>query len=260
MSIELPVVVRLDGTNAEEGRAILAEAALAERPRRADDARGGAEGGGALAMSRTSGRSDGMRVRRVGRAPAGRGPRPARGLGRGCADRARRRHRRRPRRATVAGSRARGRDDGRGAGDAAGRHLRGRAPAVRRRELRPRRMPHGGAPLRRCPRSGAGDGPCGARPRADRRHREHGRRDRGGGAPSRPLARAQLHRRRVARDRRRSGSGPRRCRLLRPFLRRRRVADPHRVRGRGGGARARACSGRGSPTAVSRSTRSRSTR
>ncbi len=41
MTIEHPIVVRLDGTNAEEGRQLLADAAPDERPRGADDARGG---------------------------------------------------------------------------------------------------------------------------------------------------------------------------------------------------------------------------
>ena len=39
MTIDAPIVVRLDGTNAEEGRRILAEAAPPERARRPDDAR-----------------------------------------------------------------------------------------------------------------------------------------------------------------------------------------------------------------------------
>ena len=51
MAIELPIVVRLDGTNAEEGRRMLAEAAPAEPPRRADDARRRPARGGAGGMS-----------------------------------------------------------------------------------------------------------------------------------------------------------------------------------------------------------------
>ena len=47
MAIEEPIVVRLDGTNAEEGRRLLREAAPRESPRRADDARGGQARGGA---------------------------------------------------------------------------------------------------------------------------------------------------------------------------------------------------------------------
>jgi succinyl-CoA synthetase beta subunit len=46
MSIELPIVVRLDGTNAEEGRAILAEAAppnLRVEPTMLDAARAAVE-------------------------------------------------------------------------------------------------------------------------------------------------------------------------------------------------------------------------
>ena len=51
MKIELPIVVRLDGTNAEEGRKMLADAAPPEPLRRADDARGRAARGGAGRMT-----------------------------------------------------------------------------------------------------------------------------------------------------------------------------------------------------------------
>ena len=51
MSLELPIVVRLDGTNAEEGRRILAEAAPREPPGLADDARGGEARRGARGMT-----------------------------------------------------------------------------------------------------------------------------------------------------------------------------------------------------------------
>ena len=51
MSLELPIVVRLDGTNAEEGRRILAEAAPLEPPRLADHARGGEDRGGARGVT-----------------------------------------------------------------------------------------------------------------------------------------------------------------------------------------------------------------
>ena len=47
----LPIVVRLDGTNAEEGRQILARRRAAEPLRRADDARRGAARGGAGGVS-----------------------------------------------------------------------------------------------------------------------------------------------------------------------------------------------------------------
>ena len=47
MTIEHPIVVRLDGTNAEEGRKLLDGRGAAEPPRRADDARRGAARGGA---------------------------------------------------------------------------------------------------------------------------------------------------------------------------------------------------------------------
>ncbi len=46
-----PIVVRLDGTNAVEGRQILADAGQAEHPSRGDDARGRAARGGARRMS-----------------------------------------------------------------------------------------------------------------------------------------------------------------------------------------------------------------
>ena len=48
----VPFVVRLDGTNDEEGRELLAEAEPAERARRGDDARGGREGRRARAKRR----------------------------------------------------------------------------------------------------------------------------------------------------------------------------------------------------------------
>ncbi len=51
VEIAVPLVVRLDGTNAEEGRRILAEAAGAGHPRRADDARRRPSGRGARSMS-----------------------------------------------------------------------------------------------------------------------------------------------------------------------------------------------------------------
>ena len=51
MKIELPIVVRLDGTNAEEGRRHPRRRRAAEPLRRADDARGGAARGGAGGMT-----------------------------------------------------------------------------------------------------------------------------------------------------------------------------------------------------------------
>ena len=47
MGLELPIVVRLDGTNAEEGRRILARRVAPESPHRGDDARRRAARGGA---------------------------------------------------------------------------------------------------------------------------------------------------------------------------------------------------------------------
>ena len=106
-TIEQPIVVRLDGTNAEEGRRLLAEAGAAEPLRRADDARRGEARGGAGGMTDTWSERAEAYARERG-APRGRGPRPARRLcepGRGQ-DRARRRDRRRPRRAAAARGRA----------------------------------------------------------------------------------------------------------------------------------------------------------
>ena len=52
VEIDVPIVVRLDGTNADEGRRVLADAGRAGDPRRADDARRGpARGGARAAMS-----------------------------------------------------------------------------------------------------------------------------------------------------------------------------------------------------------------
>ena len=50
MALELPIVVRLDGTNAEEGRQILRDAALPEPPHRGDHARRRAASGGARGL------------------------------------------------------------------------------------------------------------------------------------------------------------------------------------------------------------------
>ena len=83
----------------------------------------------------------------------------------GCATRARRRDRRGPRRPAAARGRARGRELRPGAGDGAGRRLRRRGAALRRRELRRRRL-HG-APRTTSPIVAAGARRDGARqPRA----------------------------------------------------------------------------------------------
>ena len=107
MGLELPIVVRLDGTNAEEGRRILAEAA----PPNLHVSPTMLEAAGAPWSSRHD-----RRLERAGRAvphergpPRGARPRSARRVGRGRAHGARRRDRRRPRRATPARGRARGR-------------------------------------------------------------------------------------------------------------------------------------------------------
>ena len=72
MSLELPIVVRLDGTNAEEGRQDPRRGGAGEPPRRADDARGGEARRGAGGMTSTDHWSEpGAGVRRVGRASRG---------------------------------------------------------------------------------------------------------------------------------------------------------------------------------------------
>ena len=53
IDIEVPLVVRLDGTNSEEGLALLAEADLAEPPPGEDDARRRRESGRAGRLERT---------------------------------------------------------------------------------------------------------------------------------------------------------------------------------------------------------------
>ena len=98
-----PIVVRLDGTNAEEGRQILADAGPREHPSRGDDARRRAARGGAGGMTDIwNERAEAYRDEpdACGR----RRPRPRRRVVRAGAgrDRARRRHRRRPRRAAAA--------------------------------------------------------------------------------------------------------------------------------------------------------------
>ena len=138
IEIAVPIVVRLDGTNAEEGRRILADAAppsLHVEPTMLDAARRAVELAG---MTRRPGAS----------APSSTATSTAHSRGAdldlvvewaaGLRDGDRRRDRRRARRAAAARGRARGRELRPGAGDAARRHLLRRGPAVRRRELRPR--------------------------------------------------------------------------------------------------------------------------
>ena len=104
----VPIVVRLDGTNADEGRRILAEAGAAEPRRRADDARRRPARGGARGMSDAwSERAELYRTSRcTARAPTSSSDRR---VGRGSADGARCRDRGRARRPAAARGRARGR-------------------------------------------------------------------------------------------------------------------------------------------------------
>ena len=122
------------------------------------------------------------------------------------------------------------------AGHAPGRHLPRRVAALRGRRLRHRRVPHGGAPLRRPRRGGARDGARESGSGARRRHRLHGRRDRAGRDTARPVPRPELHRGRVAPLPR--GGSPRRRRrpAARPCVRLRGLARADGVRGRGGSA------------------------
>ena len=132
------------------------------------------------------------------RAPAGRGSRPDRALGRGRRDRARRRHRRRSCRAPAARGRGRGGQLRPGAGHEAGRDLPGRGSPVRRQRLRSRRQPDRAAPLRRHRRRRRRDGARQQPPRRRRGHAVRERAGRGGREAPRPHARPLLHRGGVA--------------------------------------------------------------
>ena len=137
MTIEQPIVVRLDGTNAEEGRKVLADAAPDGPLRRGDDAGRRAQGRGAGDVSDWSSRAEAYR-----NAPEHREGEDLDLIVRwaeGAETGARRRHRRRSCRAPAARGGARGRQLRPGAGDEAGRDLPRRGPPVRRQRLRPRR-------------------------------------------------------------------------------------------------------------------------
>ena len=110
IEIDVPIVVRLDGTNAEEGRQILADAAHAERSTSSRRCSTRPGGGGARGMSDVwSERAEAYRDERGAR--DGRRPRPRRRVGEPARrDRARRRDRRRPRRAPAARGGRAGRD------------------------------------------------------------------------------------------------------------------------------------------------------
>ena len=190
MTIEQPIVVRLDGTNAEEGRKVLADAAPAERStsrRRCWTARARPwsswgwltepERGGGLRCGRGDERL-GSRAEAYRNAPEQREGEDLDlivALGRGLAHGARRRHRRRPRGAAAARGRPAGRQRRSGAGDAAGRDLPRRGSALRGRRLRPRRLADRTASLLRHRGGGGRDG---ARRRRPRRRRGHALRER----------------------------------------------------------------------------------
>ena len=169
MTIEDPIVVRLDGTNAEEGRKILAEAAPANlhvEPTMLD-ARQARRG--ALAVTDVwSERAEAYRnapEQREGEdldriVEWARGSRTALDVA----------TRRRPRGAAAARGRARGRQRRSRARHAGRRDLPRRAPPVRRRRVRPRRHPDRAAPLRGHRRWRRRDGARRARPRDRRGH------------------------------------------------------------------------------------------
>ena len=156
MAIDHPIVVRLDGTNAEEGRRLLKEAAppnLHVEPTMLEAAKRAVE-----LAEMTDVWSD--RAEAYRQSPAhreGPGPRCDRRVVGRPGDGPRRRDGRRARRAAAARGRAR-RDDGRpGRRDGAGRRLARGAVALRGRELRPRGLAARSAPLlrraqRRCAR------------------------------------------------------------------------------------------------------------
>ena len=236
-----PIVVRLDGTNAEEGRQILADAGrenIHPEATMLDGARRAVE----LAAMTDVWNERAEAYRKSADARVRRRPRPRRRLVRAGAgrDRARRRHRRRPRRAAPAGGGSEGRHRRRGARHGARRDRAGRPSPVRRRELRRRGLPHRRAPLPGRARRGEGDGARRARPRRDLRQHVHERDRRGGRPATRSEPRPQLRRGRVAhvlrarrpRGRRRGGHGARH--------RLRGLARPHRDAGRRPPARPRA--------------------
>ena len=198
MTIEHPIVVRLDGTNAEEGRKLLADAAppnLEVEPTMLDAARRAVELGEMTDV--WSERARGVPPERG--APRGPGSRPDRRVGRGLR---RRRSTSRPAAGTsraAARGRAERRHHRRGAGHAARRdRARGgpaRSPTARPTWSSPARRP----PLRRRPRRGARDGAGRREDGRDRRQHVRRRGARGGRARPRPVARPLLHGRGVAR-------------------------------------------------------------
>ena len=141
MTIEVPIVVRLDGTNAVEGRKLLTDAAppnLEVEPTMLD-AR--ARRSWRWSLAKMTGTMSGRRRSSDERAgvppergaPRRPGSRPDRRVGRGVLDRDRRRDRRRARRTRAARGRGERRHHRRGAGHAARRDRARGGPPVRRR-------------------------------------------------------------------------------------------------------------------------------
>ena len=194
MPIEHPIVVRLDGTNAEEGRRILAERRREPPPRRRCSTRPA----GPWSWRVTDVWSERAELYRERGAARGRGPRPDRRVGDGREHGARRRDRRRPRRPAAARGRARGRHDDPSPGmrpdvicpaehlpfaDAASTSSSAGSPRTTSRTSRAAVPRWRASPARR----------------DRRRHALPGRGGRGGGAPPRPVPRPHLQRGRVAR-------------------------------------------------------------
>src|SRR5581483_2692703 len=172
----------------------------------------------------------------------GTGPRPRRRMVRAGRrrHRARRRHRRRPRGAETARGGRHRRHHRPGTRHGGRHHSAGREPPVRRRELRRRRVPPRGAPLRRYRRRREGDGARRTRPRRDLRQHVRQRVLGGGGPPPRPEPRPQLRGDRMGELLRARRPARRRGRALHAAARDPAVARPRRLqpRGRRPGARA----------------------
>ena len=155
-----PIVVRLDGTNAEEGRKILADAGKPNIHPEATMLDGRQARGGAARDDSDvwSDRADAYRTSAIHAAGEDLDLVVAWCEPGGGRDRARRRDRRRPRRAPAARGGRERRHRRPGARHAGRRDRAGRASPVRRRQLRRRRVPPRRASLRRRARRGEGDG------------------------------------------------------------------------------------------------------
>ena len=213
--IEHPIVVRFDGTNAEEGRQILDRRRPGEHPRRVDDARRGEARGGARGMTDTWSERAEAYAREPRRTGQGRDLDRVR---RACEpDRGRRRSTSRPAAATSRGGCARPALEVVTLDSGAGHEADGRQPRPRRS-----RSPTTSFDVAVCRVAahhfqdrrarGAGDGARRPRPRGRLRTTSSRRGGRGGRAPARPEPRPLLHRGRVARILRRGRARGRRLR------------------------------------------------